>query len=194
MAIITPTRKPNLFTKTGIRPGLKPDIPKSSKGGLSNVALAKTALSFFSTLGSELRSANQLKNQASQYRTNAYLSDMDKNEALRIGQVNAQIMNVGRFLDKGKKKSAMASSGFVVGGGDFGDMLKANDEEYYKTMAAIVADSEFRASGLQFEGDKSRIQAEYLRKISRIQSRTAIASGLLSAAATAAGAFTEDGE
>lgn len=183
-----PREKGRFTTKPGVKPkrdtsGLNQERKLSDQDYLESVG------SFFTELGGELRNARSMKTQSIQYQTNAFLSNADKNEALRVGRNNAQLANVQRAVLKGEQKGEMAASGFVVGAGDFGKMIEASENEYYKTMSAIVAESEFKASGFEFAGDKAKIQADYLRKVAKITRRNAPFKAAISAGITAAKAY-----
>jgi hypothetical protein len=126
-----------------------------------------------SSFASQMRSVRKARLKSRQYALNADIIENEADEAYRIGEVNSQVENVERVVQKGETKAAFSGTGFVSTTGSSADVLQLIDSEYGKTMAAIQLDAAGQQNALMFESRKSDIQAEYMKKISKITKRNA---------------------
>jgi hypothetical protein len=166
-------------------PGRKPDRPEKENNTTANLKLASAGIDVISSLGKSLLSASSLRNRSYGYESNADLSRADARSAITVGQENAQIVNLERYRKKGEQLSYFAGSGFAAGSGSYAETLAFTDSEYAKTMATIHFESEAAKNALEFEARQLDIQSDYMRKVSKIQSRTAIITGIAGMVMTA---------
>lgn len=137
----------------------------------------------FSQLLESFSNADNLRNNASTQALNASLADADADEAVRVGQKNAQMLSIQRQRTKGSLKSQGASSGFSVSSKSIVDDIQRSDDEYFKAMAAVKFEGEAAKNAYEFEADRSRIESIYLNKMADIQIVKGIAGAVTGAAA-----------
>jgi len=145
---------------------------------IEKIKLSSDILGSVGGIGATLRSAAADRDVARSYATNALLATQDADEAVRIGQENAQIVNIERYKTKGKQLSYFAGSGFAAGSGSYADTIANTESEYYKTIAAIHYDAEAKKNSFNFESKRAKIESNYMRKVAGIRSRAGIITGI----------------
>jgi len=178
-----------------IKPGIKPEYtpPKdTSWSAASKIELGSTLLSSTQGWLNSRLGANSLRTQADTYALNATLGNVDAVEAIRIGQENAQIVNLERYKTKGKQLASFAGSGFAVSSGSFGEIVAETESEYKRTMAAIHYEAEGARNAKLFESKMNTIQSNYLRKMAKNRSKYANINFAISAVTAVASASAKN--
>jgi hypothetical protein len=168
-------------------PGKKPEYKPGGKLSTSEkLQLSSNLMGIVEGFGNTLADANSLRNKADTYALNAKLDNVDAQEALRVGQQNAQIVNMERYQTKGKQLSYFAGTGFAATSGSAADTLAHTDAEYYKTMAAIHYEAESAKNAKEFESKINTIQSSYMKKVASIRSKYGTISAIAGAVGTVA--------
>lgn len=116
---------------------------------------------------------------ALQYSINAETASKDSNQAVLQGLEQVQAVQIKGAEFRGEQEAAMSASGFAIDVGTSAKALQRTDEEFVKTMATIVRNSEFKAADIEFQAETLRINAELSKDLASIQSFQGISNALM---------------